>query len=70
MESSEPIVVIGLGYVGLPLAVALAKSFRVIGFDVDPSRIAELKDGHDRTNEVSNGALGESRLELTTDPTS
>lgn len=52
------IVVIGLGYVGLPLAVALARKFDVIGFDVDPERIAELRAGYDRTREVPEAELG------------
>jgi UDP-N-acetyl-D-glucosamine/UDP-N-acetyl-D-galactosamine dehydrogenase len=45
--------VIGLGYVGLPVAVASGKKKRVIGFDINPVRIKELKKGHDRTNEVA-----------------
>ena len=45
--------VIGLGYVGLPLAVYLARHFPVIGFDIDAQRVAELKDGFDRTREVT-----------------
>ena len=48
-RNGDHIVVVGLGYVGLPLALALAKSFRVTGLDIDTGRIAELKDGHDRT---------------------
>jgi UDP-N-acetyl-D-glucosamine/UDP-N-acetyl-D-galactosamine dehydrogenase len=46
------ICVIGLGYVGLPLAVAFAKKFKVIGFDINSSRIKELQDGYDRTMEI------------------
>jgi len=46
------IAVIGLGYVGLPLAVYLSRHFPVIGFDIDSARIDELKRGHDRTHEV------------------
>jgi len=45
--------VVGLGYVGLPLAVYMARHFPVTGFDIDQSRIAELKSGHDRTLEVT-----------------
>ena len=45
--------VIGLGYVGLPLAVEFGKQYRVTGFDCDPGRLAELRAGHDRTREVS-----------------
>ncbi len=62
------IVVIGLGYVGLPLAVALARSARVTGLDIDASRIAELHRGHDRTDEVDSAALAASSLTLTADP--
>jgi UDP-N-acetyl-D-galactosamine dehydrogenase len=61
------IVVVGLGYVGLPLAVALAKSFDVVGLDIDERRVAELKEGRDRTGEVEGSALAESTLALTAD---
>jgi UDP-N-acetyl-D-galactosamine dehydrogenase len=66
MELGPRIVVIGLGYVGLPLAVALARKFETIGFDIDEKRVAELRASHDRTREVDAQALRESRLELTT----
>src|SRR3982751_6613852 len=62
------IVVIGLGYVGLPLAVALAGKFETTGFDIDPDRIGELRDGRDRTNEVAADVLRESSLRLTAAP--
>jgi UDP-N-acetyl-D-galactosamine dehydrogenase len=68
MKSGLHIVVIGLGYVGLPLAVALAKSFRVTGFDIDRRRIAELAAGHDRTREVADDALAATTLALTAEP--
>jgi UDP-N-acetyl-D-galactosamine dehydrogenase len=45
--------IIGLGYVGLPLAVYMARHFPVLGFDVDAQRISELRAGHDRTREVT-----------------
>ena len=67
MTGGSRIVVIGLGYVGLPLAVALARHFETIGFDIDEGRVAELRDGHDRTHEVDGAALGESALKLTSD---
>jgi UDP-N-acetyl-D-galactosamine dehydrogenase len=60
--------VIGLGYVGLPLAVALARHFPVTGFDIKADRIAELSAGHDRTGEVAEEALRASTLALTADP--
>ncbi|HIO41364.1 MAG TPA: hypothetical protein EYN34_00550, partial [Aquifex sp.] len=45
MKTNPVVAVIGLGYVGLPLAVAFAKHFPVIGFDINPTRIEELKKG-------------------------
>src|SRR5687768_1520608 len=67
-SSSPSVVVIGLGYVGLPLAVALARRFEVTGLDIDAGRIAELRQGHDRTNEVEDRALAGSSLKLTDRP--
>ena len=65
MPANPRIVVIGLGYVGLPLAVALARKFDTTGFDIDQTRIAELRDGRDRTHEVDEAELRASSLELT-----
>ena len=65
MSDPQRVVVIGLGYVGLPLAVALARRFEVTGFDIDSERIAELRRGHDRTREVEPADLGASALALT-----
>jgi UDP-N-acetyl-D-galactosamine dehydrogenase len=62
------ICVIGLGYVGLPLAVALASRFKVIGLDVNPQRIAELQRGHDRTGELTTEQLQCHPIRFTTDP--
>ena len=59
------IVVLGLGYVGLPLAVELAKHFEVFGLDIDVSRIEELTSGFDRTREVNQHSLAASSLSLT-----
>jgi len=53
MTQQERIGIIGLGYVGLPLAVALGKIRPVVGFDIKKRRIAELKNGEDRTREVA-----------------
>ncbi len=50
--ADKPIAIIGLGYVGLPLAVAFGNNRPVVGFDVSRSRIAELREGHDSTREV------------------
>jgi len=65
MELGGRIVVIGLGYVGLPLAVALARKFHTIGFDIDEDRVRELLDGRDRTREVDDTILRSSSLKLT-----
>lgn len=63
----ERIAVIGLGYVGLPLSVALARKFETVGFDIDAERIEELRSGNDRTCEVTADDLKASSLELTAD---
>jgi len=64
-DGDERIVVLGLGYVGLPLAVALARKFEVTGFDVEPQRIEELRSAHDRTRELSEDQLRSSTTRLT-----
>lgn len=61
------VAVVGLGYVGLPLAVALARHFPVIGIDINAERIAELKAGRDRTGEVEPDRLAASTLRYATD---
>jgi UDP-N-acetyl-D-galactosamine dehydrogenase len=61
--------IIGLGYVGLPLAVEFGKHFETVGFDLNTRRIAELKAGRDHTLEVSKAELkGAARLSFTTEP--
>ncbi len=67
MASNLRIVVVGLGYVGLPLAVALARKFDVIGYDIEDSRIAELRAGHDRTREIETAELRQTSLQLTSE---
>ncbi|HJN03707.1 MAG TPA: nucleotide sugar dehydrogenase, partial [Alphaproteobacteria bacterium] len=67
MSQTPIIAVIGLGYVGLPLAVALARHYPVTGFDSNVQRIEELASGHDRTGEVSDAALRDSALSVTDD---
>jgi UDP-N-acetyl-D-galactosamine dehydrogenase len=62
---SPNIIVIGLGYVGLPLAVELAKHFPVLGFDISEARIKELQQGYDRTREISKERLVSSSLRTT-----
>ncbi|BDQ33829.1 nucleotide sugar dehydrogenase [Pseudodesulfovibrio portus] len=58
-NGKEAVGVVGLGYVGLPLAVALGRHFRVVGVDVSEKRVAELNDRLDRTNEVDFATVGE-----------
>jgi len=63
LTHSRKIAVIGLGYVGLPVAVAFARSgVPVIGFDIDAERIVELRSGHDRTREVEPEDIGHKSL--------
>ena len=57
MKKDPTIAIIGLGYVGLPLAVALAEKYNVIGFDINSQRVSELKEGDDFTLEVSKKEL-------------
>jgi UDP-N-acetyl-D-galactosamine dehydrogenase len=65
----ERIAVIGLGYVGLPIALAFARKFKdTVGFDVKESRVESLRRGVDATREVDQSALSGSTLELTSDP--
>ena len=60
--------VIGLGYVGLPLAVEFGKKYQTLGFDINDQRIAELRSGNDRTLEVDSAELQSAdRLEYTSD---
>jgi UDP-N-acetyl-D-galactosamine dehydrogenase len=64
----DNVAVIGLGYVGLPLAVHLSHHFSVTGFDLKPERIAELKSGRDRTLEVSEDELKAAKITFSSDP--
>lgn len=69
MTHGRKIAVIGLGYVGLPVAVSFARSgVPVVGFDVDRRRVAELREGMDRTREVDSSALSQETLRFTADP--
>ena len=61
-SGTERICVVGLGYVGLPLAVRLASKFRVIGFDIDEVRLADLQNNKDHTGEVEPADLASSSV--------
>ena len=67
-DSKEKIAVVGLGYVGLPLAVLFDTKFNVIGFDINPNRIQELKEGFDRTKEIEREKLLSCSIEFTDNP--
>ena len=68
MNARRRIAVIGLGYVGLPAAVAFARAgFTVVGFEIDASRVAELREGKDRTREVTAEELRSLDLYVTTE---
>jgi len=66
--SARKIAVVGLGYVGLPIAVAFGKQQRVIGFDINKAKIAELQKGLDRTGEVSSADLKATDVHYTYQP--
>jgi len=65
----ERIAVIGLGYVGLPVALGFARKFEdVVGFDIHAEKVAELKRGYDRNHEVGEDVLSATKLKITSDP--
>jgi len=67
-DRESRVAVVGLGYVGLPLAVALARHFDVLGFDISARRVEELKGGSDRTGEVDPADLAATTAEFSSDP--
>ena len=60
VNKEEKLALVGLGYVGMPIAVAFAKKINVIGFDFNEAKIEKYKQGIDPTNEVGNEAVKES----------
>lgn len=69
VEKKEKISVVGLGYVGMPIAVAFAKKVNVIGFDLNKKKIELYKSGIDPTNEVGNDEIKKTTVEFTADET-
>jgi UDP-N-acetyl-D-glucosamine/UDP-N-acetyl-D-galactosamine dehydrogenase len=67
INHKEKISLVGLGYVGMPLAVAFAKKVDVIGFDLNANKIALYKNGIDPTNEVGDDAIKKTKVEFTSD---
>ncbi len=68
IAGEDKIAVVGLGYVGLPLAVSMSKYFEVIGYDFKQNRIKELKSGFDRTLEISDYSLENAEILFTDNP--
>ena len=65
MFKNYKICIVGLGYVGLPLAISLSKYFQVVGYDKDHSRISQLRRGNDMTKETNNKFLKKSKIFFT-----
>lgn len=65
LSSNTKVCVIGLGYVGLPMAITCSKIYPTIGFDTSPQRVTTLKNGVDNTGEVESGEISSDRLEYT-----
>ena len=68
IAGKEKLALVGLGYVGMPIAVEFAKHIKVIGFDINTQRVTEYKNGIDTTNEVGE-AIKNTTVEFTDDPT-
>jgi UDP-N-acetyl-D-glucosamine/UDP-N-acetyl-D-galactosamine dehydrogenase len=68
MSHNRKVAIVGLGYVGLPIAVAFGKNEPVVAFDVNATRVDELKAGYDRNNDICQSDFEGSRAEYTTDP--
>lgn len=68
IEKKEKLALVGLGYVGMPIAVAFAKKIDVIGFDLNAAKIDLYKKGIDPTGEVGNDAIKETKVDFTADP--
>lgn len=69
VKGEEKISLVGLGYVGMPIAVAFAKKVKVVGYDLNKAKIELYKSGIDPTNEVGNDAIKNSTVEFTSDET-
>ena len=68
VSKKESLALIGLGYVGMPIAVAFSKKLNVIGYDLNAEKIALYKSGVDPTNEVGDDAIKACSVEFTSDP--
>lgn len=68
LRGEESLSVVGLGYVGMPIAVAFAKKIKVIGFDLNKRKIDQYRSGIDPTQEVGNEAIAQTTVQFTSDP--
>lgn len=68
VNGEEKLSLVGLGYVGMPIAVAFAKKIKVVGFDLNEKKIALYQSGIDPTNEVGNDVIKNTTVEFTADP--
>ena len=69
VNREENLALVGLGYVGMPIAVAFAKKVNTIGYDLNKAKIELYKQGVDPTNEVGDEAIRETTVEFTADET-
>ena len=67
ISGNQKLAIVGLGYVGMPIAVEFAKHVKVIGFDINEKRVEEYKNGIDSTNEVGD-AISKTTVDFTSDP--
>ncbi len=68
VNGEEKLSLVGLGYVGMPIAVAFARKINVIGFDLNAAKIDLYKSGIDPTNEVGNDVIKNTKVDFTADP--
>ena len=68
VSGKEKLSLVGLGYVGMPIAVAFARKIKVVGFDLNEKKIELYKNGIDPTNEVGNDVIKNTTVEFTADP--
>ena len=69
LTGTDKLSLVGLGYVGMPIAVAFARKINVIGYDLNAEKIKLYKSGIDPTNEVGNDAIRETTVDFTNDET-
>ena len=68
LKKEKKIAVVGLGYVGLPLALELARHFSVVGFDINETRVSLMKRNIDPSNELDSSAFDNTHIEFTANP--